>query len=52
MEAVETHSLRYNPKNIKINFEELSNYSAALGISAFVTEFFLKPALNEKNGLQ
>lgn len=46
-DVVERHSLRYNQTNLKISFAELTNYSAALGVSAYVTEFFLKSDLQE-----
>lgn len=48
MEIIKNHSLRHNQTNLKINFAELANYSTALGISAYVTEFFLKSDLHEK----
>ncbi|MFC0271775.1 ROK family protein [Metabacillus herbersteinensis] len=49
VEVIERHSLRHNQTNLKINFAELTNYSAALGVSAFVIEFFLKSDLHEKH---
>ncbi|MFJ5621573.1 ROK family protein [Peribacillus loiseleuriae] len=47
VDVVEHHSLRHNQANLKISFAELTNYSSALGVSAFVTEFFLKSDLQE-----
>ncbi|MDQ0244097.1 putative NBD/HSP70 family sugar kinase [Bacillus fengqiuensis] len=48
MEVIESHSLRHNQTNLNINFAELANYLTALGISASVTEFFLKSDLHKK----
>ncbi len=46
-DVVERHSLRHNQTNLKISFAELTNYSSALGVSAYTTEFFLKSDLQE-----
>lgn len=49
VEVIKSHSLRHNQTNFKIDFAELTNYSAALGVSAYVTEAFLKSDLHEKH---
>jgi glucokinase-like ROK family protein len=43
-ETVEKHALSLHQKEMQINFSTLTIYSAALGLSAFVVENFIKAA--------
>lgn len=49
LEVIESYTLKQHQENLTITFAELSIYSAALGVSAYATENFLRSdLLNQK----
>ncbi|UFJ40289.1 ROK family transcriptional regulator [Brevibacillus humidisoli] len=46
--VIESHTLPFHRVDLQLHFSKLSTYSAALGVSAFATENFLRAELHEK----
>ncbi|WHY72920.1 ROK family transcriptional regulator [Fictibacillus enclensis] len=42
LETIQTHTLPFHQKEVQLQFSQLSVYSAALGVSAFVVENFIR----------